>query len=328
MPEKYKWIVCKSDFDKQKTRTCHQATIHKNKLYVWGGNDTILYCCNLVDFKWYQPKVTGDIPTTPNGFVSFSSSTSNYKKWFIFSQSIGFRSFEFEKYHWTKEYYDENDLNCPKSRFKETLVCFKDYLIYMFGGYVSRVGYSNDLFEYNIEKKTWKCVEQKGIIPERRYCHSAVVYNDSMYIFGGYNGITKFSDLHKFHFSTCTWQQIITQTENNKPFARFNHTANVYAQKMIIFGGSSSDSCIYEYNFRLNNWKKIKMESKHIRRSNHAAVIYDGYLFVIGGIITKFEENRGEIVKVYLGNDEEFQEKLVKSLKKKDFIDIKILFLE
>lgn len=326
MPERYKWMICSPDRNLPRAKTCHQATVHKNILYVWGGNDTTLYCCNLLDSKWFIPKVSGFIPTTTTGFVSFSSSTSNYQKWFIFSQSIGFRSLQFNNFHWWMEYYDEHDNSCPKSRFKETLVCRKDSFIYMFGGYVSKVGYSNDLFEYNIEKKIWRCVDQYGIVPDRRYCHTAIVYNDSMFIFGGYNGRTQFSDLHEFKFSSSKWHEIITPTDGNKPSGRFNHSANVYAQKMIIFGGSASDSSLYEYDFLLRNWKKIKLEKNHVRRSNHATVIYNGYLFVIGGVITKFDENRGEVLKMFLGYERIVN--LDKMLAKKAFIDVEILYNE
>lgn len=39
----------------------------------------------------------------------------------------------------------------------------------------------------------------KGTVPLARENHSAVVYNDAMYVFGGFGG-AKYADLHKFSF--------------------------------------------------------------------------------------------------------------------------------
>lgn len=37
----------------------------------------------------------------------------------------------------------------------------------------------------SIDKRRWKCINTKGEIPSRRDCHSAVIYDSRMYIFGG-----------------------------------------------------------------------------------------------------------------------------------------------
>src|SRR5690606_33468308 len=181
---------------------------------------------------------------------------------------------------WSMEYYDELDINCPKSRIKDTLVCRNDTLIYMFGGYVVDLHtFSNEMFEYHIEKQIWRSVNQNGIVPTGRYCHTAVVYNDSMFILGGYNGETKLSDLHEFQFSSFRWQQIDTQT---KLSGMLKHSANVYGHKMIVFDGSCEDNCLYEFDFLVRDWKIIKLKNDHVKRNDFAAVIYKGYLFVIG----------------------------------------------
>lgn len=77
--------------------------------------------------------------------------------------------------------------------------------IFIFGGYdgFNRV---NDFYEYNIETNSWQEVLFSGVgaPPSPRHSHSAVVHNDSMYIFGGYDGQYK-NDFFKFNFITNDW---------------------------------------------------------------------------------------------------------------------------
>ena len=56
----------------------------------------------------------------------------------------------------------------------------------------------NDFFEYNIDYNSWQEVLTSHDFeapPTARHSHSAVVFEDSMYIFGGYDGHYK-NDFH------------------------------------------------------------------------------------------------------------------------------------
>lgn len=62
--------------------------------------------------------------------------------------------------------------------------------------------------EFNVR---WYSQEIKGAGPmiTNRYSHSAVVYNDSMYVFGGCtNSMTTFNDLWRLNLSTRKWVRI------------------------------------------------------------------------------------------------------------------------
>ncbi len=85
--------------------------------------------------------------------------------------------------------------------------------IYIFGGYdgFNRV---NDFYEYNLDCHTWTEVLSSGLssigtgaAPTPRHSHSAVIYEDSMYVFGGYDGHYR-NDFYRFNFVTSTWSQI------------------------------------------------------------------------------------------------------------------------
>lgn len=77
--------------------------------------------------------------------------------------------------------------------------------IYIFGGYdgFNRV---NDFYEYSIDDNTWMEVANLGNTnpPTPRHSHSAVVYEDSMYVFGGYDGHYR-NDFYRYNFVTGDW---------------------------------------------------------------------------------------------------------------------------
>ena len=65
-----------------------------------------------------------------------------------------------------------------------------------------------------------------------------------MYIFGGKGDETKLNDTWKFDFKTREWTEILSPDE---PLPRSGHTAQIYRNYMIIYGG------IYEICKELND---------------------------------------------------------------------------
>lgn len=72
--------------------------------------------------------------------------------------------------------------------------------IYIFGGYdgFNRV---DDFHRYSIDSGRWSLQEVSNpeAGPSPRHSHSAVVYNNQLYIFGGYDGHYR-NDLYRFNF--------------------------------------------------------------------------------------------------------------------------------
>jgi hypothetical protein len=61
----------------------------------------------------------------------------------------------------------------------------------MFGGWSSRVPeWYNEFWELNLDAPTplWKRLELKGNFPSKRCSHVACVFNEMMYVMGGYDG--------------------------------------------------------------------------------------------------------------------------------------------
>jgi len=89
-----------------------------------------------------------------------------------------------------------------------------------------------------LNRKRWDKIDQCiGDIPSERTDHSAVLYEGQMYIFGGYDGKTRFSDLYKCNLRKATFKWKRIAGDGTLPLNRFGHTAVIYEHSMFIFGG-------------------------------------------------------------------------------------------
>ena len=80
--------------------------------------------------------------------------------------------------------------------------------MYVFGG--SSGSAMNDLHELQIPSSPnapakWRAVHtsraDRNDYPRHRFCHVAVVYNDAMFVFGGYDGAERLNDFIRFDFA-------------------------------------------------------------------------------------------------------------------------------
>lgn len=69
--------------------------------------------------------------------------------------------------------------------------------------------------------------------------HGTTVFaRDSLYFFGGYDGLSYLNDVHQYKITQNEWKDITP--EKTEHLARCGHSALVHNDKMIIFGGYSS----------------------------------------------------------------------------------------
>lgn len=125
------------------------------------------------------------------------------------------------------------------------------------------------------ESLVWSRIETINSPPQARSGHSAVIYNDSMYIFGGL-GEYRYNDLFKFDFQTHTWIEIKPNDESKVPSKRCKHSACVYQNMMYIFGGWDSSGKLndmYRYIFDRNEWEIVPCTSPPPPRSAHSVAI-------------------------------------------------------
>ncbi len=125
----------------------------------------------------------------------------------------------------------------PSPRSGARGVAFKDNLL-LFGGYSKQNGeYYDDFYSYSLTTFSWELIKDKGTKPSKRTDHSMVLYGNTLYVFGGQNGIERYGDLYKCSIlKEFKWKLIKPQGET-APFDRLGHSAVVIDHQMIIFGG-------------------------------------------------------------------------------------------
>lgn len=134
-------------------------------------------------------------------------------------------------------------------------------------------------------------VAASGEVPSTRYCHSAVVYNGKMIIFGGKcggrNSNKRLADMYAFDLASGEWS--IIDVKGDIPSSRSAHTAVVYFDKMLMFGGRDADGkcCedLYEFCFTTSEWQRINHgpSNQLFMRARHSVVVHNDRLITFAG---------------------------------------------
>lgn len=146
--------------------------------------------------------------------------------------------------------------------------------------------YYNDLYEYNLEELEWKRISYSDTPPSERIDHTCSIYQHHMYVFGGFDGNSRFNDFWRLDLRTFKWKKIIGCGET--PSNRFGHTACVYDHSLFIFGGWNGHFTmddIFQYSFASNYWYEIK-RTKPLSRYRHSAVMVNQKMYIFGGVDT------------------------------------------
>mmetsp|Transcript_14498 Transcript_14498/g.41674 ORF Transcript_14498/g.41674 Transcript_14498/m.41674 type:complete len:490 (-) Transcript_14498:94-1563(-) len=175
--------------------------------------------------------------------------------------------------------------DAPSARSGSKAVVCGDSIFY-FGGYTKKDGdYFNDLFEFNIPNAHWTLLDS-AVRPSVRTDHSCVVYQTSLFIFGGFDGRSRFSDLHQYQIEERKWTEIAIT--DNGPMGRFGHSAVVYRTSMFMFGGWNGHDTLddlYEFSMTTNQWYSVPGRGEvPPSRYRHDAVVHGCCMFIFGGV--------------------------------------------
>lgn len=83
----------------------------------------------------------------------------------------------------------------------------------------------------------WELIHARGEVPSTRDDHSAVIYENSMVIFGGFSTDGERSnDVYRYYFKDNKWEKV-NMLGIDAPEPRAGHSALVFGDSMVIFGG-------------------------------------------------------------------------------------------
>uniref|UniRef100_A0A6B2LLN4 Uncharacterized protein n=1 Tax=Arcella intermedia TaxID=1963864 RepID=A0A6B2LLN4_9EUKA len=130
----------------------------------------------------------------------------------------------------------------------------------------------------------------KGSGPVARRYHSAVVFENGLYVFGGFSAQQKpLNDLWKFDSDRMEWE--VVESSGDVPSARYGHVAVIYNNQMYVHGGNmdkfSALDDFYVFDFGTKVWKLIGQdENRPPSRYFHSGAIKDNRFYVFGGAKT------------------------------------------
>lgn len=206
-----------------------------------------------------------------------------------------------DSFHWSTPHV-VGDLPLPLRAMTCTTVGKK---LVVFGG-GDGPAYYNDVYVLDTVNFRWSRPRILGErAPSKRRAHTACLYKNGIYVFGGGDGIRALNDIWRLDVSDVnkmSWKLISGSStasssppsssdkspggvKDLRPKARGYHTANMVGSKLIIFGGSDGGECfndVWVYDVESHIWKAVHIPIT-FRRLSHTANIVGSYLFVVGG---------------------------------------------
>ncbi|KYQ88433.1 hypothetical protein DLAC_11137 [Tieghemostelium lacteum] len=194
------------------------------------------------------------------------------------------------------------DGNVPQSRHAHSMVAYKDSF-WIFGGYGVSIGgqrgvHLGDFYRFHIPSKHWERVHlpvSNAKILTSRHSHSMVQYGGSFWIFGGigpndiHNNPLIYNDVIEYRVSDG--EVMVHKNGSYIPSPRWGHTACVYNDQMLIFGGMndfSFFSSVISFSFKTKEWCQLEVVDTLINpvphgRQYHSAAIVNDKMYVFGG---------------------------------------------
>lgn len=202
---------------------------------------------------------------------------------------------DFWKLNFDDNYWEKVEVSGFSPGFLQdhSMVEYKDKL-YVFGGEIS---FCNDeempLWIFDINENTWrKETNSRGArAPKSLRGHSATVYKDSMFIFGGYQDLRgSNADVWMFHFPSRSWHLVCRSDPSAgnalTPKPRHYHTAVLHDSNIWIFGGLNNlqpSSDFIKFDLEWQTWQQVKTKPGPGFLHSHSAVKYQNKMIIIGG---------------------------------------------
>lgn len=174
----------------------------------------------------------------------------------------------------------------PRRRSYHSAVVWRSTL-FVLGGQDLREGALEGLWMLrldldNPETERWVRLKLQGG-PSTISRHSAVLYENSMYVYGGTNTINQYNTLHVLDLQKMIWKSI---NYSNFPPKMDSHSCICYQGLLIFFAGyieGYRSNLLHTYEISSETWQVIQLDGP-ASRSNHSASLHKHKMFVFGGL--------------------------------------------
>ncbi|CAG9538511.1 unnamed protein product [Cercopithifilaria johnstoni] len=305
----------------------HRAVSIKDLMIVFGGgNEGIvdeLHVYNTATNQWFVPAVKGEVPPGCAAYGIICDGTKIY----LFGGMVEYGRYSADLYELQASKWEWIRLRprppktgqpAPCARLGHSFTLASNQVCYIFGGLANASEdsknniprYLNDLYVLDLSKANnslqWEFPDTYGSPPPPRESHSAVIVETSgehrrMIIFGGMNGC-RLGDLWILDLVSMTWTK--PEIGGIPPLPRSLHSANVIAERMIMFGGWvplltpdmklqqierewKCTNTLASLNLRTMCWEDLSLELLESAvpraRAGHSAVVINKRLYVWSG---------------------------------------------
>eukprot|EP00112_Aurelia_sp_Birch-Aquarium-sp1_P002510 Seg1278.10 transcript_id=Seg1278.10/GoldUCD/mRNA.D3Y31 product="Ras guanine nucleotide exchange factor F" protein_id=Seg1278.10/GoldUCD/D3Y31 len=175
----------------------------------------------------------------------------------------------------------------PPALQEQTAVVYKNDA-YIFGGAFA-TDQRTPFWSYEFESLTWKDLSRRKFQKEplNRRAHTAVVYRDSMFIFGGYLDTgSATNELWRYCFTTLRWYLLTPKEGTEVITARHSHSAVVHSNAIWIFGGFENrgrKNDLWKWDFELFTWTRIRTKGGPSLVAGHTASKIGSLMIFFGG---------------------------------------------
>merc|ERR1719230_2394340 len=253
----YAWNEVTINGTKPSARVCHSSILYDDQMVMFGGtyerinklawtgprnNNNEAWSLNLTTYSWKELTTTGTKPAARYGHSSIAYngkmviyggfiSISPYMHWDTWTLDL--TSYAWNQLTTTKT----NNVYLPA--LWESAILFNGLMV-VYGGHVPGSTFLDSVWTLDLPSNAWNLIDINGIKPSKRFGHSAIVYNGSMVMFGGfpeYNAQDNwYNDAWTLNLTTYTWTELDTSV--TKPSGRYLQSSILHNKKMVMFGGN------------------------------------------------------------------------------------------
>ncbi|CEM25889.1 unnamed protein product [Vitrella brassicaformis CCMP3155] len=317
------WEQIQTSGDVYLPRSGHAVVLYEDVLYLFGGTDKTarqndLYAFNIENSLW-QLVADDSGPSRPPNARSNCQGIAYEGKLYFFGGFTGkggeyfndVHEFDIARCRWAPI----KPIGEPPAHRSDHSMVLYGTTAYIFGGFDG----SNRLNDVGVlslagESKRWLANGSAQNPPENRFGHTAVVYENGMYVFGGWNGQNTLSDLYEYVFGTNEWIKV--EPRGSAPKSRYRHSAVIGGTKMFVFGGVDETHTryadIHVFDCQARTWTQLETHGDvPSGRTWHRAVMHRGYMHILGGFDGDQRQNDMYRIKVLSAEQERIEEQRI-----------------
>uniref|UniRef100_A0A2P2ID27 Kelch domain-containing protein 3-like n=2 Tax=Hirondellea gigas TaxID=1518452 RepID=A0A2P2ID27_9CRUS len=198
--------------------------------------------------------------------------------------------------------------NAPFRRYGHSVVAYGRH-IYLWGGRNDDIC-DERLYCFDTADMKWSTPHVKGEMPLASDGHAAAIYENVMYIHGGYvESIGAFTlKLYALNLNTFVWT--LLPQEGQYPRHRDFHTMSVTPDgNLLVFGGREMAQALYTgadaesypnnlhmYDTRRQCWSKLVCEGMQpVGRRSHSAFVYKWKLYIFAGFNSRLNSHMNDL---------------------------------